>query len=73
MAKVSLKEVTRELADGAAEMLGRARNIRLNADYLFDALKRMDSDFSRQKEEENARRRQPLDTKELSLTSKASP
>ena len=58
MAKVSLKEVTRELADGAAEMLGRARNIRLNADYLFDALKRMDSDFSRQKEEENARRRQ---------------
>ena len=53
----NLMNATKELVGQAAEMLERTRSARKNADALFDMLRRMDAEVSRQKEEEAARRR----------------
>ena len=58
MAKVNLKDATKDLVETASEILEQATRVRKNADSLFDVLKRMDADMNRQKEEEAARRKQ---------------
>ncbi len=71
MAKVNLKDATKELAEGASEILERATRIRKEADSLFDMLKRMDADMNRRREEENARRKQQEQLKAQSAHTKA--
>ena len=49
--------VTKELVGEASEILERTRSARRDADALFDALKKIDADMNRAKEEEAARRK----------------
>ena len=58
MAKQNLKDATRELMEGASSLLEQASSVRKGTDALFDALKKMDAEWNRQKEEEAARRKQ---------------
>ena len=58
MAKVNLKDATKGLVEEASGILERATGIRKDADALFDALRRMDMEFSRQRDEEAMRKKQ---------------
>ena len=58
MAKVNLKDATKELVEQASGILEQATAVRRNADYLYESLKRMDQEFSRRAEEDAARRKQ---------------
>ena len=71
MAKLSLKDVTKDLMDGSAEILEQATAIRREADALYEMLRRMDQDMTRQKEEEAARRRQQEQIRVQSAHTKA--
>ena len=55
MANVKLKDATKELVEEASGILEEATRIRKEADGLFDALKRLDSEMNRQAEEEAQR------------------
>jgi len=71
MAKVNLKDATKELMEGASGILEQATRVRKGADALFDALKRMDADLNRRKEEEAARRKQQEQMRVQSAHTKA--
>ena len=71
MANVKLKDATKELVEEASGILEEATRIRKEADGLFDALKRLDSEMNRQAEEEAARRRQQEQMKAQSAHTKA--
>ncbi|MBR3428586.1 MAG: translation initiation factor IF-2 [Clostridia bacterium] len=71
MAKVNLKDVTKSLVEEASEILERATGIRKSADALFDTLKRMDQEYTRQKDEEAQRRKQQEQLKAQSAHTKA--
>ena len=71
MANVNLKDATKELVGEASGILEEATRIRKEADGLFDALKRLDSEMNRQAEEEAARRRQQEQLKAQSAHTKA--
>ena len=71
MAKVSLKDATRELMEGASNLLEQASSVRKGADALLDALKRMDAEWNRQKEEEAARKKQQEQMRVQSAHTKA--
>ena len=47
MAKQNLKDATKDLMDGASEILEQATRVRKGADALYDVLKRMDADLKR--------------------------
>ena len=71
MAKLSLKDATKVLVEEASGILEQATQVRKNADYLYDTLKRMDMEMNRQIEEEAARRRQQEQLKAQSAHTKA--
>ena len=71
MAKVNLKDATKGLVEEASGILEQATRIRKEADSLFDTLKRLDLEMSRQAEEEAARRRQQEQMKAQSAHTKA--
>ena len=52
MAKVNLKDATKGLVEEASGILERATGIRREADALFNALRQMDQEFSRQRDEQ---------------------
>ncbi len=58
MATMNLKDATKVLVEESSGILAEATRIRKEADYLFDALKRLDAEMNQQREEEAARRRQ---------------
>ena len=64
MAKLNLKDATKDLMEGAAGILEQATRVRKGADALYDVLKRMDADLNRKKEEEAARKKQQENTEE---------
>ena len=71
MAKVNLKDTTKGLVEEASGILEKATGIRKEADALFEALRRMDQEISRQKDEEALRRRQQEQMKAQSSHTKA--
>ena len=71
MAKVNLKDATKGLVDEASEILEKAAGMRREADFLMDALRRMDAEMNRQKEEEEFRRKQQEQLKVQSAHTKA--
>jgi len=71
MAKVNLKDATKGLVEEASGILERATGIRKDADALFDALRRMDMEFSRQRDEEALRKKQQEQLKVQSAHTKA--
>ena len=71
MAKVNLKDATKGLVDEASEILEKAAGMRREADFLMDALRRMDAEMNRQKEEEELRRKQQEQLKAQSAHTKA--
>ncbi len=71
MAKMNLRDATKELVEGASGILEQATRVRKNADSLFDALKQMDMEMNRQKEEEAARRKQQEQLRVQSAHTKA--
>ena len=71
MAKVNLKDATKELVEGASGILEQATRIRKEADSLFDSLKSMDAEMNRRKEEEAARRKQQEQLRVQSAHTKA--
>ncbi|MBR0268101.1 MAG: translation initiation factor IF-2 [Clostridia bacterium] len=71
MAKVNLKDATKGLVEEASGILERATGIRKDADALFDALRRMDMEFSRQRDEEAMRKKQQEQLKAQSAHTKA--
>ena len=71
MAKVNLKDATKGLVDKASEILEKAAGMRREADFLMDALRRMDAEMNRQKEEEEFRRKQQEQLKVQSAHTKA--
>ncbi len=71
MAKVNLKDATKELVEQASGILEQATAVRRNADYLYESLKRMDQEFSRRAEEDAARRKQQEQMKAQSAHTKA--
>ena len=71
MAKVNLKDATKGLVDEASEILEKAVGMRREADSLMDALRRMDAEMNRQKEEEEFRRKQQEQLKAQSAHTKA--
>ena len=58
MATMNLKDATKVLVEESSGILAEATRIRKEADYLYDALKRLDAQMNQQREEEAARRRQ---------------
>ena len=58
MATMNLKDATKVLVEESSGILSEATRIRKEADYLYDALKRLDAEMNQQREEEAARRRQ---------------
>ena len=58
MATMNLKDATKVLVEESSEILSEATKIRKEADYLYDALRRLDAEMNQQREEEAARRRQ---------------
>jgi len=58
MATMNLKDATKVLVDESSEILAEATKIRKEADFLYDALRRLDAEMNQQREEEAARRRQ---------------
>ena len=58
MATMNLKDATKVLVEESSGILAEATRIRKEADYLYDALKRLDAEMNQQREEEAARRRQ---------------
>ena len=71
MAKLNLKDATRELLEGASGILEQATRVRKNADSLFGVLKQMDADMNRQREEEASRKRQQEQLRAQSSHTKA--
>ena len=71
MAKVNLKDATKGLVEEASGILEKATGIRKGADALFNALRQMDQEFSRQKDEEAQRRKQQEQLKAQSAHAKA--
>ena len=71
MAKQNLKDATKDLMDGASEILEQATRVRKGADALYDVLKRMDADLNRKKEEEAARKKQQEQMRVQSAHTKA--
>ena len=71
MAKLNLKDATKELVEHASGILEEATKVRKEADWLFETLKRMDNDLNRMAEEEAARRRQQEQMKAQSAHTKA--
>ena len=71
MAKANLKETTKGLVEEASVIRDKATEIRREADSLFDALRRMDQEFTRQKDEEAQRRKQQEQLKAQSAHTKA--
>ncbi len=71
MAKVNLKDATKELVEEASGILQEATRVRMDADFLYDTLRRMDAEMNRQREEEAARRRQQEALKAQSAHTKA--
>ena len=55
---MNLKDATKVLVEESSGILAEATRIRKEADYLYDALKRLDAEMNQQREEEAARRRQ---------------
>ena len=47
MAKLNLKDATKELVEHASGILEEATKVRKEADWLFETLKRMDNDLNR--------------------------
>ena len=58
MATMSLKDATKELVEESSGILAEATRVRKEADFLYDALRRLDAEMNQQREEEAARRRQ---------------
>ena len=71
MAKVNLKDATKELVEGASGILEQATRIRKEADFLYDSLRSMDAEMNRQKEEEAALRKQQEQLRVQSAHTKA--
>ncbi len=71
MAKVNLKDATKGLVEEASGILERATGIRREADALYDTLRRIDQEISRQKDEEAQRRKQQEQLKAQSAHTKA--
>ena len=71
MAKVNLRDATKGLVEEASSILERATGIRREADALFNALRQMDQEFSRQRDEEAQRRKQQEQLKAQSTHTKA--
>ena len=71
MAKVNLKDATKELVEGASGILEQATRIRKEADFLFESLRSMDAEMNRQKEEEAALRKQQEQLRVQSAHTKA--
>ena len=71
MAKVNLKDATKGLVEEASVILERATGIRKDADALYDMLRRMDQEISRQKDEEAQRKKQQEQLKAQSAHTKA--
>ena len=71
MAKVNLKDATKGLVEEASGILERATGIRREADALFNTLRQMDQEFSRQRDEEAQRRKQQEQLKAQSAHTKA--
>ena len=58
MATMNLKDATKILVEESSGILAEATRIRKEADYLYEALRRLDAEMNQQREEEAARRRQ---------------
>ena len=71
MATMNLKDATKVLVEESSEILTEATRIRKEADFLYDALKRLDAEMNQQREEEAARRRQQEQQKAQSAHTKA--
>ena len=71
MAKVSLKDATKGLVEESTAILEKAAGMRKEADYLLDALRRIDMELNRQREEEEHRRKQQEQLKVQSSHTKA--
>ncbi len=71
MATMNLKDATKVLVEESSEILAEATRIRKEADFLYDALKRLDAEMNQQREEEAARRRQQEQQKVQSAHTKA--
>ena len=71
MAKVTLKDATKNLVEEASGILEKATRVRKNADSLFAALRQINEQITRQKEEEAARRKQQEQIKAQSSHTKA--
>ena len=71
MAKVTLKDATKGLVEEASGILEKATGVRKEADALFNTLRQMDQEYSRQKEEEALRRKQQEQLKMQSSHAKA--
>ena len=71
MAKVTLKDATKGLVEESSGILEKATVVRKDADALFNTLRQMDQEYSRQKEEEALRRKQQEQLKMQSSHAKA--
>jgi len=71
MAKVTLKDATKGLVEESSGILEKATGVRKEADALFNTLRQMDQEYSRQKEEEALRRKQQEQLKMQSSHAKA--
>ena len=71
MAKVNLKDATKGLVEEASGILEKVTGIRRDADALYDTLRRMDQEITRQKDEEAQRRKQQEQLKAQSTHTKA--
>ena len=54
MTKVKLKDATRDLLKGAADMLNNVSSIRKNADELTQAARKLEAKFLREEEQRKA-------------------
>ena len=71
MAKLSLRDATKELVESASGILEQATRTRKEADFLYNELRRMEAELNRQKEEEAARRKQREQIRAQSAHTKA--
>ena len=57
MTKVKLKDATRDLLKGAADMLGNVSSMRKSADELTQAARKLEAKFLREEEQRKAEER----------------
>ena len=71
MTKVKLKDATRDLLKGAADMLGNVSSMRKNADELTQAARKLEAKFLREEEQRKADEKQAEQQRLISQHTKA--